>query len=521
MDRLAICQSLRNYALFGSNSAQGVKYNKIFPTIDLLTSFLYSQESVKFSVKFGAGVPKDQYGFAEKLREKMADVWEDTGTDSLFGEAVFWSLVYNSYLIKTINNGGIRTYPVNPHLISVYREDIPQIDNQEAIIHLYYTTRSGLYTLTRILGAKKQKKIMERVSTLGPIDESVAPQTVSQIIAAGQMPNVRGVVENAWQTRYEYRAQPNPELVEMREVWVYDDELEDYRVFTRANPGIIIFDRPGEQLCYKGEHPFVKVTPLPLPDYFWGVSLVQHLIGLQDWHDGHLTRTDQIFRKKVRPPRTFTGPGWGSITDERMLALDREGGHFNSSVPGAKMEQYPPLIAITECIEWLHELDTYFHEMAGLAGNVMRAQGDENVRAMQHAQLLQRMGSSRIKKQVLTIQNPAEKLATLMLKMHAEHDKNKYLDEEGKEFYLSQVNDDYRVKVSGHSLSAVFIDDTKQEAKQLVGMKAMTRKRYLQETQPPMEQELERDLEKIEAGEAQQAKVATGLALLKAAKSLK
>ena len=517
MDRLAINTTLRNYYLFGSSSTIPVKYNKIFPTVDLLSSFLYAQESVKFSVSFGAGVPEEQAVYAETLRKKAHDLWHDTGADRLFSDAVSWALTYNSEFIKVVDNGGIRVYPVHPHFIGVYREDISRLDDQEAIVHLYYTTKSGLRTATKILGPEKQEKILDRVSTLGPIDENMAPQTVTQIIAMGQIPSVKGVVENTYAAQYNYHPQISPELVEMKEVWVYDDELEDYRVFTRANPNVIVFDRPGSKLCTKGEHPFIKVTPYGLPDYFWGLSLVQSLCGLQDWREGITEKLDTTVRKQLRPPRSFTGPGWGSLTDERMLALDKEGGYVSSSVPGAKMEQYPPQLDIGTILNYLHEIDNDFNDTCGLAGNIMRAQGDEGVRSMQHAQVLARMGSSRIKKTVLAVEEGAEKLATLMIRMQQDRDKHKYLDDNKQEFLLSQVTKDFTVKVSGHSLSPVFIEDTKAEAKQLVGMHAMTRKRYLEETEPPMTEELKRDLEQIEAGEAAQQKAQLGIALVKAA----
>jgi len=523
MERLTINTALRNYTLFGTNDVAPVKYNKIWPTIDLLSSFLYGQEGVQFSIKYGVGVPEEQVIYQETLRRKAHEIWEDTGTDELFGEAVLWALVYNTTILKTIWNGGPHTFAVYPHMIGVYREDIPKIDDQEAITHLYYSTRSALRSQTKILGKEKQDKILDRVGTLGPVDEQMTPATVTQIILKGQIGapgGVTGVINRATDF-YNYRPQISPELVEMREVWVYDDELEDYRVFTRANPNVIIFDRPGRDLCHKGEHPFVKVTPFPLPDYFWGLSMVQNLIGLQDWHEGHSNRVDMVFRRTLRPSRVFTGPGWGQLTDEKMLALDREGGTFNSNVPGSKVETYKPEVDIAQALLYLKDIDEKFNEMAGIGGNIMRAQGDEGVRSMQHAQVLARMGSSRIKKTALRIEDPAEKQITLMMKMVQDHDKNKYLDEEKKEFLLSQVTDNYSIKVSGHSLSPVFIEDTKAQAEKLVAMRAMTRERYVEETQPPMAEELKRDLKKIEAGEAQQAQAKQAVEYIKAVSKLK
>lgn len=524
MNRMNVNTNLRNYALFGGDIATQTvaNYNKIWPTLELLSSFLYAQETVNFSVKFGVGTPEDQAIYGETVRRKSHELWEDTNSDSLFGDAVIWSLVYNTYFLKVIWNGGLRVFPVYPHMIGVYREDIQSMDNQEAITHLYYSTESNLRTMTRILGKEKQDTIMSRITTVGPVDQTNAPQTVTQMILMNQMPNVTGAANPNWSTNNIYRPETTPDLVEMREVWVYDDDLEDYRVFTVASSNVVIFDRKGSDLCIHGEHPFIKVTPFPLPDYFWGQSLTQSLIGLQDWHDSHLKRCDTVFRRKLRPSRTFTGPGWGQLTDEKMMALDQPGGQISSSVPGAKADEYVPQIPMQECILWLNQLDQYFNETAGLGANIMRAQGDEGVRSMQHAEVLQRMGSARIKKTALRIEDPAEKLATLSMKMQREHDDTRYTDDNGKEFLLSQVNDNFSIKVSGHSLSPVFVEDTKAEAKALVGMGAMTRQRYIDETQPPMAEELQHDLKtKIEPAEAKRSQVQTGLQLMKSAKHFK
>ncbi len=516
IDRFTINDNMRNYCLFGAAAGQDVNYNKIYPTISLLRSFLYGQESVNFSIKFGQGVPKEQYRYMETLRLKAHELWHDTATDELFGEAVFWALTYNSFFIKVIWNGGLRTYPLEPHLVGVYREDVPILDNQEAITHLYYTTQSALRSMLR--EHPNRDKIMDRVSISGPVDESQVPQTVSQLVLSQTDPRLIGNVAQL-SSQNMYRPQISPNLIEMREVWVYDDDLEDYRVFTIANPNVMIYDRPGAKLCTKGEHPFIKITPLRLYNYIWGQSMVQNLVGLQDWRDQQMGRINTVFNRKLRPSRMFTGP-WTGLTDEKMAALDRPGGFFSSTQPTAKVETYAPDVDITQAMGYVHEIDNMFNEMAGLA-NILRAEGDEGVRSMQHAQVLARMGSSRVKQIALALENPAEKLATLMMKIQRDNDKNVYLDDEEKEFLLSQVNPDFNVKVSGHSLSPVFVEDMKQLVQQMLANKVIDRKSFLDLLQPPMTEMLEERLKKIEEGEAKEAKAKMGLEVVKVASKLK
>ena len=69
-----------------------------------------------------------------------------------------------------------------------------------------------------------------------------------------------------------YKARVAEETVEMHELWVWNDETEDYQVVTIASPDVIIYDRPGAACSLKGECPFVQICPNPLYDYFWGAS---------------------------------------------------------------------------------------------------------------------------------------------------------------------------------------------------------------------------------------------------------
>jgi hypothetical protein len=277
----------------------------------------------------------------------------------------------------------------------------------------------------------------------------------------------------------------------------------------------MIYNRRGEDLCIKGEHPFIKITPLPIYNYIWGQSLVQNLMGLQDWRDQHNTRIDTIFRRKMRPSRTFTGP-WVGLTDEKMAALDREGGFFHSVQPTAKVDSYAPEVDISQAMAYLSMLDDYFYEMAGLP-NILRGKGEVGIRAGGHAEIMQQIGSSRIKKMALVLEDSCEKLATLMFKMQRVHDEEVYLDEEQKEFLLAQIDDRFQVKVSGHSLSPVFVEDTKAQADKMLAMKEIDRRSHLQLTQPPMAEMLEERLKKIEEGESKAAQTEMGLKLLKAA----
>jgi hypothetical protein len=58
----------------------------------------------------------------------------------------------------------------------------------------------------------------------------------------------------------------------MYELWVWNDETQDYQVVTMADPDIFIYDRPGASVFLRGELPFVQICPNPQFDYYWGQS---------------------------------------------------------------------------------------------------------------------------------------------------------------------------------------------------------------------------------------------------------
>ena len=83
----------------------------------------------------------------------------------------------------------------------------------------------------------------------------------------------------------------------MHELWIYDDEIDDYLCVTIADPNVVIFDRAAKMMFLEGEVPFVQISPNPQYDYYWGQSEVQRLIFLQDMRN-YFLRT-QNFRGKT------------------------------------------------------------------------------------------------------------------------------------------------------------------------------------------------------------------------------
>jgi hypothetical protein len=491
--------SLRSYYLFGNAPSETPAiFNKIYPHIDQLTSFLYSAETTRFSINLGAAVNELEHRKIPTLTRALNDEWLNSNADQVFSQAVSWSLAYSSTFIKLIMNNGIHPYMVEPGSMGVLREDTPYTDRQEAIVQSYYITKSELYA--RLYNHPQREAIVKRVSATQHERTEIA-NGVERIILSASNPTMYGNVNLDLAGSNKYKATVSEETVEMIELWVWNDDIADYQVVTRADPDIIIYDRPGEQVFLKGELPFIQICPNPLYDYYWGQSEVSRLIYLQQLRTKRLAEILDLLSKQVSPPTALIG--FTGILDEKNFALNRAGGLLATDMPNAKVEKLAPTIP-PDLFKELGQIDQMFEEVSGI-GNVLQGKGEAGVRSSGHASQLARMGSSRAKKRALVIEDSLEKLATLYLKCMQSYDNTHFKDVEGLPFIAEQFTKDFVVKVDAHSNSPIFTEDLRQLAFNLFKAQAIDKESLLDLLEPPMKQLLKDRLKKMEEKQAEKA----------------
>lgn len=487
--------TLRNYFLFGAPPNDSpAAFNKIYPHIDQLVSFLYSAETTRFNVHLGASVNRGEHKKVPKLIAALHDEWLNSNADMVFNEALTWALCYNTTFIKLAWRNSVHPFFVEPNCMGVLREDIPYTDRQEAITQKYYITKSEL--MNRLYSHPNRDDIVDKINIMRH-QRTDSPQGVSRLITSQINPVMYGNVNLDLQSTNMYRANVAEETCEMTELWVYDDEIEDYRCITIADPGVIIYDRPGEQLFLRGELPFVQVCPNPQYDYYWGQSEVQRLIYLQDMRNKRMGEILDLLSKQVSPPTALIG--FTGILDEKDFALNRAGGLLATDMPNAKIEKLSPNIP-NDAFREINEIDAMFAEMSGIS-SVLQGRGESGVRSAGHASQLARLGSSRAKKRALIIEDALEKVATLYLKMMQKYDNRTYKDDDDVPFIIEQFTKDFTVKVDAHSNSPIFMEDSRALAFNLFKAGALTKERLIDMVEPPMKQLMKEDLKKM----AQQA----------------
>ena len=492
-ERRADYSSLRAYYLFGAGpEAPPAYFNKINPHLDQLTSFLYSAETTRFSIALGAAVSPTEHQKTPALTQALNDEWLNSNADQVFSLALNWALVYNTTYIKLVFNKGIHPYMIEPSAIGVLREDTPYTDRQEAIVQTYYITKSDLYA--RLYSHPKRESIVSRVTAGYRESESDIPDAVNRIVMSQSNPTIYGNINMDLYGMNRYKARVAEDTIEMHELWVWNDETEDYQVVTIASPTVIIYDRPGASLFIKGECPFVQICPNPLYDYYWGASECQKLILLQQLRTTRMTEILDLLSKQVSPPTSLVG--FTGILDEKNFALNRAGGLLASDMPNAKVERLGPTMP-PDLFEVIHEIDTMFGEVSGIS-NVLEGKGEAGVRSAGHASQLARLGSSRAKKRALIVEDSLEKVATLYLKLMQAYDPTHFRDINDIPFIAEQFTKDYVVKVDAHSNSPIFTEDLKALAFNLFKAQAIDKEDLLDLLEPPMKQLLKDKLRKRE-----------------------
>ena len=497
-ERQAQYSSLRSYYLFGadSNSAPA-HFNKIYPHIDQLSAFMYSADTTRFSIKLGASVPDVYKKKVTSLTKALHDYWTASNADQVFGQALNWAFCFNSTFLKLIWRNGIHPYMVEPGVFGVLREDTPYTDRQEAMVNEYYMTKSELYS--RLYAHERRDEILSRIA-LAEQQTKKYPDGVERLVTSAIDPTIYGNVQMNLAGNMNYTPQIAEPTVKMRELWIYDDSVDDYLCVTIADPDIVIYDRSSESMFLKGEQPFVQICPSPQYDYYYGQSEVQRLVFLQEMRNKRTGQILELLDKQVSPPKAFIG--FQGIMDEKMFALNRPNGMIATDMPNAKVEEFTPNIP-NDLFREIAEIDAMFAEASGIT-SVLSGRGETGVRSQGHASQLARLGSSRAKKRALTVEDSLEKIATLYLKMMMVYDSTVYKDDDGNEFIARQFTNDFVVKVDAHSNSPIFMEDARELAFNLFSAGVIGKASLLEMVEPPMKERLVDEVRAMEAIAAMQ-----------------
>lgn len=483
-------------------------YNRCGPHIDRLASFLFSPSDVRMLVEFGRRVEQAWKDRANYISEVLTEEFHGTGSDLVFGEGVPWALAYGSAFVKLLWNTekGIDTHLVMPSQMGVWEENILGLDRQEAITHVSYISRKAL--ARRVRGHKNEQTIMDMAhqSVKDRTDDDV-DSMLHQVVIGGTQPITQGGVTNTVGVVDVFNVAPAPylppevvsELVKFTEVWVLDDDRQDWTTLQFVEPGILI-EPSGQKrnLFLPQRQPFQMIQPNPQHGYFWGRSELSDLWRLQDVITQRLDDITHITRLRAHPPRALIG--FQGISDESKTAMGALDGLLIESSPNAKIENLAPEMP-QDAYEQLQKTVEFFDDVAGFSA-LMQGQGEPGVRAGMHAQTLQRSASARMRDKALLLERQAGDFGDAFLELLMAKEEGAIAQgEEGKEWMLSQMPAERRVTIDSHSASPAFASDSTQLAFGLAKAGALTPEGLLLLTHPPQMQTLLKMLKDKEAAQ--------------------
>lgn len=505
-ERQELYSRRKKYFMFGTDNYMDVKYNRIMSHLDLVQSFLYSPDHATYNLS--PPINSDLIVNIQSivLQDRWNQVFRDSGLAYQYGMGLMWSLVFDSMFLKVgwhDERDRLAGRLVMPSAFGVYDETEPDLDAQEAFVHIYRLPYDN--AVLRLLRAGLKDRIKDLGIKIGtPIDDM--PPVLKQLLitaTGGQnlSGNLMGQAPLDIQPAVRYEAKSLIPTIEFEELWVWDDIAEDYATFIIAEPDILISDsrqtvaKRRDALPKKArfssesneflhqEHPFIEIKPYPLPDYYWGDSHEEKLIPLQVWSNERLDQIAEILELQVDPSKVFSG--FMGLQDEKAEALGGPGTWVTDSLPGAKVETLRPQMPE----DLFHEysmIGQIFMEASGLTETVA-GHGEKNVRSGGHSKQLAVTGSGRIRKVAVGLEPSLVQCGDIGLKLFMRNSTDELnLPENKGKFYPSQyAPDEWQLRIAGHSHSPLFIDEGRDLAATLLKARAIDREMFVRLLNPP------------------------------------
>ena len=528
-ERDKLYQWREKYYLFGSNGMEPARVNNIASHLDLVTSFLYTPDHAFYHIAAASARNELDVLKAIALQDDFNEDFIETGISDMIGEAVEWSLVYDTIIPKQGWNRDTEEWfmeLVPPHNFGVYDESKQDLDSQSCFVHTYFIEYQQ--AVGKLMMAGRTDDI-ERIkvthsSAISPFPEMLQRMIISGTTGASLTGSLFGQVNPDYSPTTTYQAKSSVPMVRWNELWVWDDRAIDYRILYMIEPDILVadsretietyktatsnvidlfgrLDKVGKGISetnefYPGEHPFSKIQPYKKLKYFWGKAHIDAMIPLQHWLLQRIDQIDDILDRQADPSRVFSG--FLGLTEEKAAAFGGAGTYMYDTLPQAKMEEFKPDMPPDVFAEY-KEIKSEFREVSGLT-DVVAGHSERGVRSHQHAQDLKKSGSGRIKKAALALDAPLLKIGDIGLKLKMAHDKDKLEtapdDQDQVHDFLPCEAGGVKMRIDGHSYSPLFGDESREMAAVFRKFQSIDDEDFIRMMNPPSRDTLLHSLRK-------------------------
>jgi hypothetical protein len=495
MSQAAACKQAYLTGRVPGEGEQPAQYNKIYAHVDELESELYSPADVRASIVYDYTQPQDVLDMAQASGSYLSREFRDRKIGLAFQQSLKWGLVKGWCGFKMgWGNKGLEGRPVQSENFGVINESVSGLEEQEAFVHSEYVSPAQI---RRLIGEHPEKdELLKKIVASQARKESDPERDTyfHQIVIGGTNPVATAGPTSPQGGLVSVIGGPVPvihpsvaqDLIRLDELWVLDDERQDWTTVRSVYPDIIIEGKLQRRNLFlqgslKGIHPFTEVVPLPIDGYFWGQSELAQILGLQDMINKRLNDFNQIWRKQADPPMSAIGTT--GMTDEKMARLRRARGWISDENPNAKITPMPPTLP-EGAFQEFKDILTFFQDIAG-SSPIMSGKGEPGVRAGTHARTLLRSASGRVRDRALLTESDLEDVLDLSLSILQAKVAHQFKLENGQEFLLSQLPDDYTVRVDSHSASPAFSEDAQEQAYSLHNAGAIDEEDLIMLTNPP------------------------------------
>ena len=497
--RADMARSLKRWRFTGSDTGIPAIYNRLNVHLNRLGAYLFSPADLTFYMEFENTYDKNITRMGDLAARKLTRRVEAEDLDKKFALGVDTALTYGSSIMrlsweldkaprdsskKTILSGKPTGRIISPYNFGVYREDLDELDSQEAVCETGAITLSDLWR--KLQGRSDREDLIKRARsyakkrTTGEEADSYFHQVIlaaPQPVMTSPSPMVAGFV-NVLTGAGDVTISPSilAETVLLHTLFVWNDITNDYTTIQLAEPDIIILPHLiRENVFLPGELPYIKIQPNSIENNFWGRSELIDLILLQTYLNERMIDVKNLMSRQFDKLLAFIG---GSEVSQEVYDGFKNSGFISQSEPTFKIEDLTPPLP-DKALDVIEMVKRAMDEVSGFQ-NILAGQGEQGVRAGSHAQTLVRTASPPLRDRALQVERQCAEMGDKIFNLMAAKDPDLQIvgeeelgNQEVLSFFLSQLPADHRIVVDSHSSSPIYEQDHMQTAAFLAKLQAI------------------------------------------------
>jgi hypothetical protein len=484
----------RDLYLYGGDPLQVNRANKIKPTIHTQSSFLYAPQSINFWLDVPPQEDDPQsYSRLDPAADNLVLEWHDSKTGKKFKWCVTWALVYGATVLAILPrmrvDGTVElcSFYVDPSDFGVWDDMQPDIEEQEAVSLTNYLTLSQI---KRMLAYHPEPRKILNQLMIG----QAMPAGYEGMIQTPPNASIYNIDPSFWKwywQAFDYTPTQRQPTFEIKDTYCWDDDLEDYRIFTTTGE-TVIWDRPLSYCGVPGLLPFVKVCADEHPRWFWGMSLAEDLAKLQMWYQDRMDDLDMLAGKVADPP--VAAIGVGQTYDEKIAQYKRKSGKLTMP-PGSDLKSFQPDMP-ESLFEFVAGISEMMDEQAGHRPPMLGKMGPGG-KGAEAQQAAIRVAGSQMLAKAYEIELNAQDAGKLLFAYSQRYNDSFLVDDKGNKFLLADMPHDIKVHVDGHSSSPIFAQQSFEVGYMLHRSQAITDEMLLRLANIPQLSRAQHDLRLI------------------------